>query len=109
MPERGAKGPTTQKKVTSPVHHWKLLEHFAELQTDAYELMGGSTAFTVSDLFELATEYFLQKVTEDLGPIPGPEASASERRAFVAKLAEDNKKKLLERLLGQAPSDKKKP
>lgn len=107
MASRGAKGPTSQKKVTTPAHVWALLEHVAELQSEAYEVMGGKTAFTVSDLLELASEYFLRKLQEDLGPIPPPNAPISERKAFVAKLAEDNKRKLLEQLLGNS-GDKKK-
>jgi len=110
MANRGAKGPSSQKKVTIPTHFWSLLEHFAELQTDAYEAMGGKTNFTVSDLLELGSEYYLRKVAEDLGPIPGPDAAPSERAAFVTKLVEDNKRRLLGQLYGlpvEVPAKKK--
>ena len=108
MANRGAKGPTDQKKVTLPSHLWSLIEHYAELQSEAYALMAGKTKFTSADLLELATEYYFRKVTEELGPIPVPGATAAERRVFIEKLAADNKQKLFAQLFGTADQPAKK-
>lgn len=93
---RRVKGATEQRKVTLPLHVWALLEDAARLHTDAYEENGGKTNFTVSDLLESGAEMFLLSLREDVGPLPGPGTSSSERKAWVKRLAEKVRAEILE-------------
>lgn len=94
--KRRVKGPTDQRKITLPMFVWDLLEQAAELHTDAYKINKGETKFTVSDAIEIGVEMFLLSLREDLGPMPSPTASKSEREAWVKRLAAQISKDILE-------------
>jgi tRNA A37 N6-isopentenylltransferase MiaA len=78
---------------------WNHLERAAELQTEAYKLMGGSTKYTVSDLLEAGGEMYLRSLVDDVGELPETNET---RKAFVKRLAELNQKLLAEDLLGKS-------
>lgn len=95
--KRPVKSPRAQRSVTLPLHVWELLAQIAELQSDAYELMHGTTRYTVSDLVEAGAEMYLQSIIEDVGELP---KTAEARKVFVKRLAEANQKLLADDVLG---------
>lgn len=99
MSKRPAKGPTDQRKITLPGHVWELLDRVAQLQSKAYALMAGKTKFQVSDLLESGAEMYLRSLMKDVGPFP---KTAAEEADYVKRLAEVNKRALLEDLLGKS-------
>ena len=94
--QRKLKGTTVQRNVTFPTHIWELIDRIADLQSAAYKEMGGKSRYFPSDLFEAGFEMYLESFIEDHGQLPeGVEAT----RQFVKRLAEANKKSLMEQLL----------
>jgi hypothetical protein len=99
MRKRPAKGPNEQRKITLPGHVWELLDRVAQLQTRAYALMAGKTKFQVSDLLESGAEMYLRSLIEELGDMPDENDTRAENE-FVKRLADSNKRALIEDLLG---------
>lgn len=104
MARRNQRGPTDQRRITLPVHVWQLLDQVAELQSEAYVLMGGKTQFTVSDLLETGAEMYLRSLLDEFGTLPNDDSPAATRKEFVKRLAESNRKQLVEQLL--SPKEK---
>lgn len=92
------RGPTTQKSVSLPVHVWELLDEVSDLQSEAYVLMGGKSRYSVSDLIETAATMYIRTLIQEFGDLP-ISAPAATRKEFVKRLAESNKRQLLEQLL----------
>lgn len=97
MAKRTQRGPTDQRRITLPVHLWELLDEVADLQSEAYVLMSGKTKFQVSDLLESGAEMYLRSLVEEFGSLP---KDTADRKSFVKRLAEANRKQLVESLLG---------
>ncbi len=98
MRQRRIRGSSLQRSVGLPVHLWELIDRVSELQTAAYFEMGGKTKYHANDLIEAGVEMYIQSIVEDFGQLP---ETAEERKAFVKKLTEANRKSLIQQVVGK--------
>ena len=94
--DRPVRGSTSSRRVTLPHHFWLALDEAAKLQSEAYQLMGGVSRYTVSDLLESGAQMHLQSMVAEFGDFP---TTQEDRKSFVKRLAESNKKSLMSQLL----------
>lgn len=99
MGRRLERGPMKQGRVTAPLLLWEALEEYAALKSDSYKLLGGTTKFTISDIFEQVGPMYLRWATRRVGlPLP---KTPKERETFVKRLAELDRAELLENIIGE--------
>lgn len=70
--------------ISLPVHLWQALDLICDLQTSAFDQMGGQTKASVSDEIELGMETHVRDFIKRHGSLP---QTAAERVAYVKKLA----------------------
>lgn len=72
--------------ISLPVHLWQAIDQIVDLQSSAFEQMGGQTKASVSDEVEVGMEEHVRAFIKKNGTLP---QTASERVTYVKKLAAD--------------------
>ena len=81
--------------VSVPVHLVEMAELIQEVETAAYEAMGGDTKKSLSDVLSDALALYVAEWIAENGPIP---SERTKRAEYVQKMAERNLRKLRDQL-----------